>query len=66
MTRKYPYCKTIQKGFNFFLVRHDKPGRGGVYVLDNEGHHMIFETRLGAESYGIELLAGRIEQGEVA
>lgn len=66
MKRQYPYCKTIQKGFNFFLVRHDKPGRIGVYVLDDEGNHMVFETRLGAESYGIELLAGRIEEGEMA
>ena len=66
MRNKYPYCKAIQKGFNFFLVRHDKPGKGGVYVLDKDGSYMIFETELGAKSYGIELLAGRIEQEEVA
>ena len=43
------------------LVRFDKPGRGGKWITDADGNRMIFETRMSAETYSIEMLAGRLE-----
>ena len=65
MKRQYPYCKAITSRGCIRLIRHDKPGRGGVYVLDADGKHKMFSSKLAAETFGIELLAGRIEEGEL-
>ena len=65
MKRTYPYCKVITSKNCIRLIRHDQPGKGGVYIEDSLGDHKRFESEMAADTFGRELLAGRIE-GEMA